>query len=108
MRNTTLTFQIGKNAVENTELIHRADDMDVWFHIKGVPSAHLIFSNSDSLDLEYLRKRGIIYRLALELKKGSKYRKSNNIEVIYSYVKDIKPQPKPGLVFCDSPKVIRV
>lgn len=101
-------YQIGKSAIENTELVLRASDMDVWFHVKGVPSAHLIYYNPDQLDLGYLRKKGVIYKMALTLKKSSKYRKINNIEVIYDYIKNIHPLTKPGLVECISPKVMKV
>lgn len=100
-------FQKGKNAVENTELILRASDMDVWFHVKGVPSAHLIYYNPDGIGLKDLRKKGVIYKMALELKKSSKYHKMNNIEVIYDYIKHIHPLTIPGLVRCENPKVIK-
>lgn len=101
-------FCIGKNAVENTELVLRSSDMDVWFHINGMPSAHLVYYNPDGHDLEYLRKKGVIYRMAINLKKKTKYRKCNTIEVIYDYIKHITPLTKPGLVKCKSPHTIVV
>jgi predicted ribosome quality control (RQC) complex YloA/Tae2 family protein len=101
-------YRIGKSALENTELVLRASDMDVWFHVNGVPSAHLIYYNPDSLDLGVLRKKGVIYKMALALKKSSKYRKINKIEVIYDYIKNINPLTKPGLVECKSPKIMSV
>lgn len=103
----TKSYQIGRNAVENTELVLRASEMDVWFHIHQVPSAHLIYYNPEATDLQTLRKKGIIYKMALELKKSSKYHKCNNIEVIYDYIKNITPLTKPGLVQCDNPKTIK-
>lgn len=100
-------FQKGRNAVENTELVLRASDMDVWFHVNGLPSAHLIYYNPDGTSLKDLRKKGVIYKMALELKKSSKYSKMNNIEVIYDYIKNIHPLTKPGLVECKNPKSIK-
>jgi predicted ribosome quality control (RQC) complex YloA/Tae2 family protein len=94
-------YKIGRNAVENTELVLRSSDMDVWFHVNGLPSAHLVYYNPDGLDLIYLRKKGVIYRMALNLKKSSKYHKCNSIEVIYDYIKNIIPLTKPGLVQCN-------
>lgn len=103
-----LSYQIGRNAIENTELIHRSSDMDIWFHIKDHPSAHLIYFNPEKLDLDYLRKKGIIYHLGLKLKKSTKYSKHANIDIIYDYIKNITPLPKPGLVKCKSPKTITI
>lgn len=101
-----LQFVIGKNAKNNTHLVQTASNMDVWFHIDGAPSAHLILRNPDETDLKTLRKQGIIYRMALTLKQRSKYRKSNNIPVIYDYCKNVIPQDKPGRVVVKSPKII--
>lgn len=99
-------YQIGRNATENTELVLRSSAMDVWFHVNDQPSAHLIYYNPDGLDLDHLRKKGVIYRMALTLKKKSKYRSFNNIEIIYDYIKNITPLTKPGMVQCNSPKTI--
>lgn len=91
-------FRIGKNAVENTELVLQSSDRDVWFHIRDNPSAHLVYFNPSSISLGELRRTGIIYRMALELKKRSKYSKKNTIQVIYDYIENINPTPKPGMV----------
>lgn len=101
-------YLIGKNANENTYLLKNANSMDIWFHIADGPSAHLIFKNPMEIDLKTLRKEGIIYNMALSLKKATKYRKTNNITIIYDYCKNVTPLDKPGLVQCKSPKSIRV
>ena len=43
-------YQIGKNAINNTELVLRARPKDVWFHVNGVSSAHLIYYNPNEMD----------------------------------------------------------
>ena len=91
-------FRIGRNAVENTELVLQSGDKDVWFHISGSPSAHLVYFNPYMETLDDLRKSGIIYKMALELKKKSKYRKEQGIMIIYDYIKNITVTTKPGLV----------
>lgn len=101
-------YQIGKSAIENTELVMRASSRDVWFHVNGVPSAHLIYYNPDEHSLDYLRKKGLIYKMAIALKKSSKYHKIKNIEVIYDFVENVTPLTKPGLVICESPKIMTV
>ena len=37
-----ITFRLGKNALENHELIDDADPNDLWFHLDGFPSGHCI------------------------------------------------------------------
>lgn len=104
----TLNYVIGKNAADNTNLVRTSYDMDIWFHIKGVSSAHLILRNPDETDLNTLRRQGIIYRMALALKNSSKYRRYNNIAVIYDYCKNIILQDKPGLVSVNHPRTMKV
>jgi len=105
--NDDYNYNIGKTAADNTKLIQEAYDLDVWFHIKDVPSAHLIMSNPEGIDLKTLRKTGIIYKMALNLKKKSKYKKHMNITIIYDHCKNVSPLDKPGLVSCNSPKTIK-
>jgi len=94
----TKPFRIGKSAMENSMLVMQSSENDVWFHINGLPSAHLVYFNPKCESLEKLRSQNTIYIMALELKKKSKYSKLNNIEVIYSFVKNVTPTTKPGLV----------
>jgi len=103
---SSLQFRIGKNATENTELVLLASEQDVWFHVADAPSAHLVYFNGLGHDLESLRKSGVIYRMAVELKKASKYR--DNVRIIYDYIRNIKTTPKPGLVYTKNPRSIVV
>ena len=104
----SLPFRIGKSAMENSMLVMQSDNEDVWFHINGLPSAHLVYFNPDRMSLDKLRTKKIIYQMALELKKSSKYKKLPHVEVIYSYVKNVSPTAKPGLVRVKETKVITV
>ena len=100
-------YRIGKTAMENTMLILQSDQHDVWFHVNGLPSAHLVYFNSQNDTLKNLRKNNIIYQMALELKKSTKYKKIPNIEIIYAHVKDITTSTKPGLVHIN-PKHVNI
>lgn len=101
-----MEFIVGKNAEDNTKLVQTANDKDVWFHIDDLPSAHLILKNPEEMDLKGLRKQGVIYQMALFLKQKSKYRKCNNIAIIYDFCKNVTPLDKSGLVSVKSPKTI--
>lgn len=100
-------FQIGKSAQDNTQLILSSEPLDVWFHVADAPSAHLVYHNENQVDLDLLRSNGTIYRMALELKKRSKYRKLPNIKVIYCYVKDVVLTDTPGRVITGSVRHLR-
>lgn len=91
-------FHIGKNAKDNTQLVLSSEPLDVWFHIADFPSAHLVYHNTERAALDTLRSNGTIYRMAVELKKWSKYRKYPNIKVIYCYVQDVTLTSTPGRV----------
>jgi predicted ribosome quality control (RQC) complex YloA/Tae2 family protein len=93
-----MSFVIGKNAAENTDLIKGSFDYDIWFHVKDKPSPHLILRNPEILSLETLRQTGTLYLMALELKKHSKYKKEGNVEFMYCYVKNLTMTSIPGLV----------
>ena len=92
-----MEFTIGRNALENTKLIQESEPLDVWFHIDGYPSAHLIMKNPEKLTLKQLRKEGIIYKMALHLKKKN-HKKANNINIIYTYIRNVSCTTIPGLV----------
>jgi predicted ribosome quality control (RQC) complex YloA/Tae2 family protein len=45
--NNEYIIQIGKNKNENWELIDNASNTDVWFHIEGQASCHVVLKNED-------------------------------------------------------------
>ncbi|MEF3254528.1 MAG: NFACT RNA binding domain-containing protein [Deferribacterales bacterium] len=40
---------IGKNSLGNDEILKIADKDDIWFHVQGVPSSHVILKNRDDI-----------------------------------------------------------
>ena len=70
-------INIGRNKFENDKLFDDADDNDTWFHIKDEPSAHLWINTCTFNKSE-------LYNIGLQLKKRSKFKKSNFISVIYT------------------------
>jgi len=100
----------GKNAENNSKLIRESQPFDIWFHVSGQTSAHLILKNEKQEDIiEKLRKDGTIYRAALELKKSSsKFSKMNNISIDYCYIKYVKLTDVPGKVNISHFKTIKV
>ena len=80
-------FYVGKNNIQNNYLTHSfAKKNDYWFHVKDMPSAHVI------LRTEKLEERNI--RIAAHLAAlNSKYNKSNSVPIDYTEVKNIKKVP---------------
>jgi len=52
-----LTVYIGKNRHNNWELIDRANENDVWFHIVDQPSRHVILSLPDQITYKQISKQ---------------------------------------------------
>ena len=80
-------FYVGKNNIQNNYLTHSfAKKTDYWFHVKDMPSAHVI------LRTDKLEERNI--RIAAHLAAlNSKYDKSNSVPIDYTEVKNIKKVP---------------
>lgn len=80
-------FYVGKNNLQNNYLTHNfAKKSDYWFHVKDMPSAHVIVQTTE------LNER--IIRIAAHLAAlNSKYEKSSSVAVDYTLVKNIKKIP---------------
>lgn len=97
-----IEITIGQNQDENQRLLEEMKPEHSWFHIENLPSAHLTIP----ISYETIKKQSI-YRIALELKKNSKYKKENNISVIYTHRKHLKLTNTPGKVITQN-KIQRI
>jgi len=86
-----IKITIGSNQNDNDVLFDLAEDNDLWFHVNNLPSAHLWVKFTDF-------DKNTLYRIALELKKNSKYKKYNNISVIYAPKSSLKKTDKLGCI----------
>ena len=97
------SIKIGQNKNENQLLLETMKQNYTWFHIKDYPSAHLWVED----DFNNISKN-LLYKCALELKKNSKFKKWNNIEIIYTLGKNLTLTNTPGLVITKKTKSIKV
>lgn len=97
-----LTVNIGKNAQNNWDLIDQSKSTDIWFHLENEPSSHVIIDTETDI-----LSRNIIYRVALECKKKSKFKKLNNISVIYTPIGNIKKGNDVGSVNIINYKLVK-
>ena len=95
---------IGKNKHDNDRLFHLAENHHTWFHIANVSSAHLWFCES----VDKISKQDL-YKIALQLKKKSKYSKVSTIDIVYAQKSQLQQTSIPGqIVICGKSKLLKV
>lgn len=104
--NNDIEYIIGQNASENFKIIDDANESDIWFHIDGYPSCHVICRIPDNLSKKDLSK--VIKRGALCCKEHSKYRTIKLVSVIYTYVENVKKTDVVGTVIATNTKSIKI
>jgi predicted ribosome quality control (RQC) complex YloA/Tae2 family protein len=77
----TYTAIIGKNKTDNFKIIDDATDNDIWFHVQGEPSCHVILKNSTELKNI---PRQVIKQCAYMCKINSKAKTKKNSVIIYT------------------------
>jgi predicted ribosome quality control (RQC) complex YloA/Tae2 family protein len=99
-------FIVGQNATENHEIIDQADPEDLWFHITGQPSCHVIGKIPDDMDKQKLKK--IAIQGAVLCKSFSKFKSEKNVKVDYTKIKYVTKLETPGSVSITNSKQITV
>ena len=99
-----ITFTIGGNAQENSDIIDAAGPDDIWFHLDGHPSEHVVASIPDDLDKKQILK--IATQGALLCKQYSKYASQKNLRIIYTRISDIIKTEKVGCVIALNQKTL--
>jgi predicted ribosome quality control (RQC) complex YloA/Tae2 family protein len=80
--NDNITYRLGRNAIENFELIDNAAQDDWWFHLDGHPSGHVII-DSDIIDTTMKMFAGQL------VKDYSKMKNIKNVKIVFTQVKNI-------------------
>jgi predicted ribosome quality control (RQC) complex YloA/Tae2 family protein len=100
-----ILFRYGKNAQGNFTVIDLAKPDDIWFHVSGETSAHVIAS----LPVEKIDKKQKLHLVkqgALLCKNISKYKNTKNLEITYCKVGDLEKTETVGLVIVKNGKTI--
>lgn len=104
--NSNIQFYIGKNSKNNEEIIDLSKDDDIWFHIKDMPSCHVIAIISDNIskkELKYIIKKG-----AFLCKYHSKYINLKPLDIVYTKIKYVTKTDKEGTVNITNEKIISI
>jgi predicted ribosome quality control (RQC) complex YloA/Tae2 family protein len=99
-------FIVGANAQENHEIIDAANPNDLWFHVTGHASCHVIgkISKIDSLDKKAISK--IAVQGALICKEHSNMKSQKKLSIDYTTISCVTKLEKPGSVSLSSYKII--
>lgn len=106
--NQEISYSIGKNAKDNFDIIDNSHDNDIWFHLDNTSSSHVIahISNFEKLDKKQLRQ--VVTQGAILCKTNSKRKSEKNVEVNYTFIKNITKTDTPGTVISSNVKSIKI
>lgn len=98
-------IHIGSNKYNNFELIDNSMDSDIWFHVDGKPSCHVILKNNCKLrDIP----KQVIKRCAYLCKINSNAKTQNRCNIIYTKLENVIKTEIVGQVAVQSYKSVIV
>ena len=101
-----ITFNIGKKQSENFEVIDNASLDDLWFHAKNESSCHVVCQIPDDLDKKDLRYIIKVGALLCKIN-TNKLKSQNDVEIIYTKIKNITKTNIEGCVLTENTKTIK-
>ena len=100
-----ITFYIGKNQSENFEVIDNGSDDDLWFHVNGESSCHVVCKiphDIDKTEMRYIIKVGSL----LCKNNTNKLKSVKNVEIVYTQIKNVTKTSVPGCVLTQNTKTV--
>lgn len=105
---SSIEFVVGQNAKDNFEIIDASLPDDMWFHVEGKPSGHVIAKIQEVSTVGKKELAAIVKQGAVLCKSVSKYSTEKNLTIVYTRVKDITKTNVPGSVLLAKQKTIVV
>jgi predicted ribosome quality control (RQC) complex YloA/Tae2 family protein len=107
-----ITFYIGKDCKDNFAIIDNATPNDIWFHAKDESSCHVIAEIPEEM-LENKQDKKVwltICKKGADLCKQNtnKLKQKTNVEIIYTFIKNVKKTTTIGCVTVENEKKIVV
>ena len=103
--NIEYIIHIGKNKTENWTIIDNASTTDIWFHIEGQPSCHVILTNIENVKLKDIPKQ-VIKRCAYLCKINSAAKTMSKCNAIYALISDVTKTDIVGQVTVTKHKMV--
>ena len=101
-----MTYHIGVSAQDNFDLIDASSPQDIWFHVEGLPSCHVVAVIPENEKLDKKKIRTIIKQGAVICKKHSKYASYKNLPIIYTKIENVQKTDTSGSVITTNTKTI--
>lgn len=101
------TVKAGQSAQENWDLIESSEQNDIWFHVEGEPSCHVVLTVGERKKKPH---KSVINFCAALCKEGSKVKFNKNVKIIYTEIKNvkIKKTDNPGTVTTTNTKSTKI
>jgi len=105
--NREIIFHIGKNKVDNFDVIDKGCMNDIWFHSKDVSSCHIVGEIPEDIQSNKKMLNYIIKMGALLCKQNTnKLKRQQKVEIVYTNCKNIIKTDIPGRVIKENLKSI--
>jgi len=98
-----VSYDVGQNAQENHDMIDASEPNDLWFHVSGRPSCHVIAHVPEEvLDMASKARRVALRKIttqgAVLCKRFSKYASEKRLSLDVARVSDVEKSSVPGSV----------
>lgn len=103
-----IQYTIGENAKDNFDIIDSSQPDDIWFHLHGESSSHIVADIPNDLKLDKKQKRQVITQGAVLCKQHSKYKSLKDVNIIYTEIKNITKTETIGQVLVGTQKHINI
>jgi predicted ribosome quality control (RQC) complex YloA/Tae2 family protein len=101
----TYNIRIGESAQENWELIDSSAQNDIWFHVDGISSCHIVLEIGNRKKTPH---KSVVNQCASLCKDRSKAANMKSVKVIYTEIKNVKKADNPGSVYTKNTKTTKV
>jgi len=109
--NMEITFLVGRDKSENSDLLDYASQNDLWFHASETSSCHVValleISKTDKKTFDKKSLKYIIKQGALLCKRyTTKLSKEKDVKIIYTTIQNVKKTNIAGMVTTSCTKSI--
>lgn len=106
-----IEYRIGTSAQDNFDVIDSAQSEDLWFHVKGQSSCHVVAVISAYPPKTFTKKElhSIVKKGALLCKQNSRYKSEPSVEIDYTHIEHVQKTKVAGTVILrKTPSVIAI
>ena len=104
-----IVYYIGRSQSENFAAIDLGAPEDIWFHVAGESSCHVVAASPDDRKLNEKQMLTVVKRGALLCKQHTnKVAKLKDVEISYARVKHVQKTDVPGKVIVGHSKSVYV